>query len=276
MPWAIIAIGGAFVAFGLLAFAFPCNPEQPRFLPKGLPDDVLYFFVSVLFYGGWTGGLTALLAEMAAGRRAPQLLKAMDAGYGWLPHLPLWAQCLALLVVTDVCQYWLHRMFHGRVFWPFHAVHHGAEHVNWSTTYRMHPVQYLLYSTSVAVLAKFMGFSPLAFAAIAPLNLLHGMLVHANLNWTFGPFRYVLASPVFHRWHHCNDLAAREKNFAPTFPVLDLMFGTFYMPQGALPSGFGAEGTPDHFFGQMLYPFGEIARDMAPRSRAPAAVPAGR
>ncbi len=84
---------------------------------------------------------------------------------------------------------------------------------------------------------------------------MHAALVHANLNWTFGPFRYVLASPVFHRWHHVSDPAVRDKNFSPTFPVFDLVFGTFHMPRGELPAGYGAEGVPPHFLGQMAYPF---------------------
>jgi len=88
-----------------------------------------------------------------------------------------------------------------------------------------------------------------------PFNLVIGPLVHANLDWTFGPFRYVIASPVFHRWHHVKDPAFRDKNFAPTFPVLDLMFGTFYMPKGVLPQGFGVDDAPRHFLGQMVYPF---------------------
>ena len=58
-----------------------------------------------------------------------------------------------------------------------------------------------------------------------------GAWTHANLDWTFGPLRYVIASPVFHRWHHSADAASRETNYAPMFPVWDLMFGTFHMPR---------------------------------------------
>jgi sterol desaturase/sphingolipid hydroxylase (fatty acid hydroxylase superfamily) len=272
MPWAIAPIIASFFGFGVLAWLFPCNPEQPRFWPKGLADDILYFFVSLLFYGAMTAGLTRLLVETGMGDKAPAAWKALESGYGLLPRLPLVLQCLVLLAVTDICQYWLHRVFHRRALWPFHAVHHSSEQVNWSTTYRIHPVNYLFYSASVAVLTRVMGFSPAAFAGVTMFNLVHSALVHANLNWSFGPFRYVLASPVFHRWHHSNDPAVRDKNFAPTFPVLDLMFGTFHMPRHALPADFGAEGVPDHFFAQMIYPFRAIAADLAGRSRARAPV----
>jgi sterol desaturase/sphingolipid hydroxylase (fatty acid hydroxylase superfamily) len=101
-----------------------------------------------------------------------------------------------------------------------------------------------------------MGFSPLVFVILGPINVLFSSLVHANLNWTYGPFRYVIASPVFHRWHHTSQEEGRDKNFAPTFPFLDVIFGTFYMPKGKLPETFGVDDpVPDDFIGQLKYPF---------------------
>jgi sterol desaturase/sphingolipid hydroxylase (fatty acid hydroxylase superfamily) len=47
----------------------------------------------------------------------------------------------------------------------------------------------------------------------------------------------VIATPVFHRWHHTAAERGGEKNFAATFPVLDLIFGTFHMPAGEKPDG---------------------------------------
>src|SRR5262249_52789855 len=48
-----------------------------------------------------------------------------------------------------------------------------------------------------------------------------------------------------------------NKNFASTFPVLDLIFGTFYMPHGKLPEryGTGDPAFPEDFMGQLAYPF---------------------
>ena len=40
---------------------------------------------------------------------------------------------------------------------------------------------------------------------VGPFNIFHSAFVHANLNWTFGPLRYVISSPVFHRWHHSRE-----------------------------------------------------------------------
>ena len=38
--------------------------------------------------------------------------------------------------------------------------------------------------------------------------------------------RWVLASPAFHRVHHSPDPRLYDTNFAGTFPVWDLLFGT--------------------------------------------------
>jgi sterol desaturase/sphingolipid hydroxylase (fatty acid hydroxylase superfamily) len=53
------------------------------------------------------------------------------------------------------------------------------------------------------------GISPDIFVVVGPFNIITSCLVHANLNWTFGPLRYVLVSPVFHRWHHARRSATR-------------------------------------------------------------------
>lgn len=62
---------------------------------------------------------------------------------------------------------------------------------------------------------------------------------------------------MFHRWHHTLEAEGLNKNFAPTFPVLDLIFGTFYMPTGKLPEHFGngEHDFPEGFLGQLVYPF---------------------
>jgi sterol desaturase/sphingolipid hydroxylase (fatty acid hydroxylase superfamily) len=85
----------------------------------------------------------------------------------------------------------------------------------------------------------------------------HSAFVHANLNWSLGPLRYVIAGPVFHRWHHTAADKGGSKNFAPTFPVLDIIFGTFHLPVNVLPEGYGVsdQAFPTGFGSQLMYPF---------------------
>ena len=92
---------------------------------------------------------------------------------------------------------------------------------------------------------------------VGPFTIASSAFVHANLNWTLGPFKYVIAGPVFHRWHHTLPDRGGNTNFAGTFPIWDLMFGTFYMPEKELPKTYGVEDAsfPESFGAQMLYPF---------------------
>jgi sterol desaturase/sphingolipid hydroxylase (fatty acid hydroxylase superfamily) len=174
-----------------------------------------------------------------------------------LDAMPILLQAGIILLLTDVVQYWGHRLFHRSPLWRFHCIHHAPKQVDWLTSVRFHPVNFILYSTLINLLISLVGFSPKAFFILVPFNMLSSLLVHANLNWTFGPFRYVLVSPVFHRWHHTYADQGGNKNFAPTFPFLDLAFGTFHMPKGQIPCVFGIvdRQVPNSLFGQLCHPF---------------------
>ena len=102
-----------------------------------------------------------------------------------------------------------------------------------------------------------MGFNGVALAAFVPFLTFYALLLHANLNWSYGRFGYILASPVFHRWHHTSEAEGLDKNFAGLFPFIDAVFGTLYLPRGRQPERFGLvdDDVPDGLLGQLAYPF---------------------
>ena len=61
-------------------------------------------------------------------------------------------------------------------------------------------------------------------------------------------------------------------NFAPTFPLIDVAFGTFYMPAGVLPDRYGVDDAafPCGFVAQLLYPFGAVRPAAPPAATRPA------
>jgi sterol desaturase/sphingolipid hydroxylase (fatty acid hydroxylase superfamily) len=67
----------------------------------------------------------------------------------------------------------------------------------------------------------------------------------------------VLATPVFHRWHHTSLEEGGNTNFAGTFPLWDILFGTFRMPENRLPEVYGVDDQviPNEIGGQLAYPF---------------------
>ena len=116
--------------------------------------------------------------------------------------MPLWAQAITFLVVADFLLYWFHRLYHGGGLWKYHAIHHSSQEVDWISAARFHPVNILLGTVLVDVALLLAGISPNVMLWVGPFTTASSAFVHANLNWTLGPFKYVIAGPIFHRWHH--------------------------------------------------------------------------
>ena len=245
---ALAWMAGLALLFLVLTRFAPCNPGRNWWTDRraALTDFVYWLVLPVVMQLGRVAFLV-VGALLLYGRDASPEFTARQ--------LPLWAQCLAILLIQDVIMYALHRLFHTRAGWRFHAIHHSPEVLDWTSTQRFHPVNAIAEFALADAAILLMGFSPMALAILGPINLLYSVMVHANLNWTFGPFKYVLASPVFHRWHHTSEAEGLDRNFAATFPVLDFLGGTFYMPAGKRPEVYGTGDVPAGFVGQMAYPF---------------------
>jgi sterol desaturase/sphingolipid hydroxylase (fatty acid hydroxylase superfamily) len=157
----------------------------------------------------------------------------------------------------------MHRMFHGRRLWRFHAIHHSSEDLDWLSSVRVHPVNDLISRLIPSVVVIMLGFSPLALAGALPFFALYAILLHANVDWDFGPARKLVASPRFHRWHHTGEAEGRDKNFAGLLPLWDILFGTFHMPPRA-PERLGvADPVPRGLIGQLIWPFRKARRSDA-------------
>lgn len=264
---------GVIVGFAVLLVVFRglerLRPREKRMLMlrRGLATDLAYWLTSP-FVNHYVVGLVVLVVVAAFAQLAyGQIQKEqIMAGFGPLSRLPPLVQALAMLVLADFVGYWMHRLFHGRRLWPFHAVHHSSETLDWLSSVRGHPVNELVSRIATTLPLLALGFAPSAALWVAPVFALFGVLLHANLDWDFGRLRSVIASPVFHRWHHATDPEARNKNFAGLFPVWDILFGTYYMPRNRLPGSFGTDSpVPKGIIGQLAFPFRRLPRSEAPR-----------
>jgi sterol desaturase/sphingolipid hydroxylase (fatty acid hydroxylase superfamily) len=249
---------GIAVVFSVLSHFWALNPGTPWWRKRELFTDALYWFFIPIMARFVRITFLVIGAAFVFGIQGDEALIAFyDNGHGPLATLPLWAQALVFLVVSDFMLYWVHRLFHGNALWKYHAIHHSSEEVDWISAARFHPVNLIFGSILVDVVLLLAGISPNVMLWIGPFTTAHSAFVHANLNWSFGPLRYVIATPVFHHWHHEADAAGCGSNFAGTFPVWDMMFGTYYWPQDKLPSNYGAADPqmPSGFLAQLVYPF---------------------
>jgi sterol desaturase/sphingolipid hydroxylase (fatty acid hydroxylase superfamily) len=246
--------------FTLLAMVsrFACNPGKTWWRSRGLVTDLCYWIVTALFLPYMRVGVLGAVAILLTRITDPnELATYITQGRGPFGGLGFWTQVALYLLLSDLMLYWAHRIFHRPRMWPYHAIHHSAEDVDWTTSFRSHPINVLLGPLLVDAVMLCLGIAPATLAFVAPFNNVTAAFVHANLNWTLGPLKYVVATPVFHRWHHTMPEEGGEKNFAPTFSFWDVLFGTFYMPKGSLPRSYGVDDPnfPQGFAGQILYPF---------------------
>ena len=244
--------------FTILTWFWACNPGRAWWQKRDLVTDLCYwFFIPVITRFLRIGMLIVGAALLFGITTADGLVAFYNNGHGPLAALPLVAQMLVFLVGEDIILYWTHRLFHGEKMWKYHAVHHSSEELEWISAARFHPINLFLGTVFADVVMLVAGISPNVFVVLGPLTVAHSAFVHANLDWTLGPFKYLIAGPVFHRWHHTSADRGGEKNFAATFPVLDVIFGTFYMPEGELPDnyGIGDRTFPTSFTGQLAHPF---------------------
>jgi sterol desaturase/sphingolipid hydroxylase (fatty acid hydroxylase superfamily) len=206
-------------------------------------------------------------AALLSGVMTTQEIKDyFEHGRGPLAGLPFWAQVPIYVVASDFLLYWTHRLFHGAGLWRFHAVHHSAEQVDWTTAYRFHPVNLWLGSFLVATIMLFLGIAPTVLLFLVAFDTTTAAFVHANLNWTLGPLKYVVATPVFHRWHHTALDQGGSSNFGSLFSVWDVLFGTLHMPAHALPDHYGIDDPrfPQGFLGQTVHPFRDLVETGVP------------
>jgi sterol desaturase/sphingolipid hydroxylase (fatty acid hydroxylase superfamily) len=248
-----IALG---VIFAVLARWSACNPGRAWWRKREIATDLCYWFFIPLMARFVRIGLLVIGAALVFDIHGTDaLIKFYDNGHGPMSELPLWAQAIIFIVASDFLLYWNHRAFHGAKLWKYHAVHHSSKELDWISAARFHPVN--LFLVAVDVLLLLAGVSPNVMVLVGPFTIAHSAFVHANLDWTLGPFKYVLAMPVFHRWHHTALDRGGSRNFAGTFAFWDVLFGTYYMPEHQLPDAYGIDDAsfPEGFGSQMLYPF---------------------
>jgi sterol desaturase/sphingolipid hydroxylase (fatty acid hydroxylase superfamily) len=213
-------------------------------------EDLFYFLVSGLFVQGM-----AYLSLFPA----KTILANTEWGFrAWVGSQPVVLQFFEIMFLTDLAQYFVHRAFHRISFlWKFHAVHHSAKVMDWMAGSRMHVVEIVTLRGFTVIPMYVLGFSEPAMYAYIFFVYLLSTFVHSNLRTNFGWLTHLLVTPRFHHWHHGIEKEAIDVNFAVHFPIIDRLFGTYYMPSdGRWPSGYGINyAIPKGYFGQLMYPF---------------------
>jgi sterol desaturase/sphingolipid hydroxylase (fatty acid hydroxylase superfamily) len=229
---------------------WPHNRDQRLFRTEWR-EDLFYYLISSMLVQIFTYLALAPSSIINANTVSLAGIRAAIGGQPWV------LQFVEAMLLTDFVQYWFHRAFHRLPFlWGFHAVHHSAKAMDWLAGARMHFVEIILLRSVTSLPLLTFGFLPSVMQAYVALVYIYSGLVHANLKGDFDRFGHFMVTPRFHHWHHGIEREAVDVNFAIHFPLWDKLFGTFHLPPGRWPQGYGIpEKMPQGYLKQLAYPF---------------------
>lgn len=250
LDWFILNLFALALVFVPLERGFARNRAQKIFR-SGWKTDLAHFFASHVMVQ-----VTVLLTMIPAALFFTWLVDSdFQAG---VAAQPLAVQIVEALVLADLFAYASHRLFHAvPVLWRFHAIHHSCEELVWLASSRLHLVDIVVTRAVAFVPLYVMGFSPAALYPYLIFASIQGIFIHSNLRFRFGPLRYLMVTPQFHHWHHTAQREALDRNFAIHLPLIDWIFGTYYLPKDVWPERYGIEGSPvpDGYLRQLVHPF---------------------
>jgi sterol desaturase/sphingolipid hydroxylase (fatty acid hydroxylase superfamily) len=263
------------LAFGLLPIALlierwkPADQDQPAF-GAGMTVDGLWFLLFPI--------VGVALADWVDGVVKAPLREQLD-GFSVLTALPVWAQLLAVILMSDFLAWMSHYIRHKvPLFWEFHKIHHSQAQLNFFTAKRLHPLDLVVNG-----LIRFLPWTLLGmnvaipgYVAFALFVRMYEMFVHSNIRMNWGVLRFVLVTPQSHRLHHSLQPEHIDVNFGDFLSIWDWMFGTqcrdkdIYPKTGIHDSECSRGTAPDlwaasrRYLGEMVYPIRVIFRWIHP------------
>lgn len=250
LDWFLLNLLLLAVVFVPLERAWPRLVAQPIFR-RGWQTDLGYFAMSHLLVQMTVLLTMAPAALIFAWAVRPALQSAIAAQ-------PLILQFVEIVLVADLAEYAVHRLFH-RVpwLWRFHRIHHSAEAMDWLAGSRLHLVDIVVTRGLSFVPLYVLGFAAPALYAYLVFVSFHAVFIHANVRFRLHTIEWLLVTPRFHHWHHAREAAAVDRNFAVHLPCIDRLFGTAYLPRERWPAAYGIAGAPvpDGWLRQLVLPF---------------------
>jgi sterol desaturase/sphingolipid hydroxylase (fatty acid hydroxylase superfamily) len=250
---------GISLLFVVLERLLPWRKGQELLRP-GFARDLGFLALNGHFFSAVTAGLNGWLALRASTLLQEAGLR-LDASP--LPRWPLWAQVVALLVVSDFLQWCVHNALHRvPLLWTFHKVHHAITTMDFVGSFRFHWMEILVYKAAQWLPLALLGATGEAAFVVAVFGTFWGDLNHANLDVGLGYLGYVFNTPRMHLWHHdASDEGGVAKNFGIVLSLWDFLFGTVFWPRDRSPRLLGYPGIEEMPLGLA----GEIAWPLARR-----------
>jgi len=144
-------------------------------------------------------------------------------------HLPGWAMLLVGFLVIEFLAYWVHRLYHTRWLWRFHALHHSDPDVDVTTAVRFHPLETLSKGAIYALALGILAIPIWVVTTHGLFSFVMALLTHdASRRWPPWLERSLepgLITLDAHLLHHTTE---GEGNYGDVLSVWDHAFGTYH------------------------------------------------
>ena len=232
-----------------------------RFLPPAGPRKSLrtwFLHLQIMVFFTFMVGLSVVLASISVGAVTRSLdipLGIFDlplTGGGGL--MALLAAAWVVAVLNDFFFYWYHRALHKfPVLWAHHKLHHMDPELDAMTLARANWIEVFLAAIGIVipmmVLFKVNPVDPWSLGLLSGISatVFNTLLTigHANIRLGAGRANVLWCSPQVHRIHHSRLPEHRDRNFAFTLPLWDVLFGTYHAPAANEYPPTGVDGETD-------------------------------
>jgi sterol desaturase/sphingolipid hydroxylase (fatty acid hydroxylase superfamily) len=173
--------------------------------------------------------------------------------YGWLYALLAWDLSMW------IWHYGAHKV---RLLWCLHSPHHAPRNLNMTVAW-VHFFAEGYYSALVQVpLLMLLGVEPGMLVVLMAFEVTWGTFIHAGersfRTGRFGPARFFIITPSYHRVHHARNPLYMDRNFCSLLPFWDWMFGTLQPLRDEVKIEYGitrdvnVTSFVDFYFGEFL------------------------
>lgn len=210
----------ALVVAALLEALIPRRPEG-RNLRQRWASNIGLTLVNQVSVNLFTVAVTIAIAWWGEQQEFGLLA---NAGWGTWPTL------LLAILIFEFIAYWFHRAMHAVPWlWRLHAVHHSDTDLDFTTTYRNHPLELYVNAPLTIPVILFLGFPVEVVTLYQLIKTAISIIAHSNIRLPERIDRIarrVVITPDYHRLHHCSDRQFTDSNFCAAFPLYDYLFGT--------------------------------------------------
>ena len=216
-----VCLIGTLVVFALLEDRRPRKTQSGQKLRQRWPANFGLLVLDQINITWLTAFATVVVAWWLDGKQIG-LMQNMEINF--------WVAVLLTMLTFEFFSYVFHRLLHAvPMLWRIHAVHHCDTEIDFTTTFRAHPIELLFLAPISIPLVLLMGFPLAAVVVYQLIRTLVLIFAHSNIQLPEKVDTYLrlfITTPDYHRLHHSSDKQYTDSNFSPILPLYDYLFGT--------------------------------------------------